>query len=74
MGLSSYPADPESVRLFYDTSKHVVGFLQLERPPEKFVPFVNKMMEGGDAGAALVDIYGFSSAADFASQFDKFRR
>lgn len=71
---SSYPADPESVRYFYDTSKHVVGFLQMERPPEKFVPFVKALMDGTDTPAALSDVYGFAGADDFARAFDKFRR
>lgn len=72
--MTSYPADPNAVRYFYDTSKHVVGFLQLERPPEKFVPFVNALMQGADAAGALTDVYGFVGAADFADQFEKFRR
>lgn len=71
---SSYPSDTESVRYFYDTSKHVVGFLQMERPPEKFVPFVKALMDGADTATALSDVYGFAGADDFARAFDKFRR
>lgn len=71
---SSYPADTESVRYFYDTSKHVVGFLQMERPPEKFVPFVKALMDGADTTTALSEVYGFAGAEDFARAFDKFRR
>lgn len=71
---ASYPADTESVRAFYDTSKHVVGFLQMERPPEKFVPFVKALMDGADTATALSDVYGFAGADDFARAFDKFRR
>ena len=69
---SSYPSDTESVRYFYDTSKHVVGFLQMERPPEKFVPFVKALMDGADTATALSDVYGFAGADDFARAFDKF--
>lgn len=74
LDMTSYPADPDSVRYFYDTSKHVVGFLQLERPPEKFVPFVKALMQDADAAGVLGEVYGFAGAADFAAQFEKFRR
>lgn len=74
VGMSSYPADTRSVRLFYDSSKHVVGFLQIERPPEKFVPFVKALMEGADTASAVSDVYGFAGLEDFAQAFEKFRR
>jgi hypothetical protein len=70
----SYPADPKAVPAFYAVSKHLVGFLQLKQPPEKFVPFVRAMAGGATVESGLTEVYAFADLQDFAKQFDKFCR
>jgi hypothetical protein len=71
---TSYPANPTAVHAFYETSKFLVGFLQLQYPPEKFEPFLAAMAGGTPVAQALYDHYGIESVPAFAAAFQKFIR
>lgn len=74
MAMSTYPADPLAVRAFYETSKFLVGYMQLNYPPEKFEPFLADMASGAEAEASLQKHYGVPSLAEFSKAFQKFVR
>lgn len=74
LAATAYPTDTRKVHEFYSTAKHVVGFLQLEHPPERFLPFLQDLAGGADVGSALRDRYGYATTAEFASRFARFRR
>jgi len=72
--MTAYPADQQAVRPFYDTSKFLVGFLQLNYPPEKFEPFLAEMTQGGSVDEALRKHYGFQTVGELDAAFRKFIR
>lgn len=74
LAATAYPADTKKVHEFYSTAKHVVAFLQLEMPADRFLPFLQDLARGGEAEAALRDRYGFAGVADLSGRFEKFRR
>ena len=71
---AGYPADPAAVHAFYETSKFLVGFLQLQYPPEKFEPFLAAMAGGAPVEQALQEHYGIGSVGEFDAAFRKFIR
>jgi len=72
--MSAYPEDPTEVHSFYQTSKFLVGFLQLSFPPDKFEPFLSEMANGGEIVSALQKHYAISSLEEFDTSFKKFVR
>ncbi|HMP90440.1 MAG TPA: hypothetical protein PJ991_09570 [Kiritimatiellia bacterium] len=72
--MSVYPTDLREVRAFYDTSKFLVGFLQLNFPDNKFEPFLAEMTTGVSVEDALKRHYGFNSIAEFEAAFRRFAR
>ena len=74
LAATAYPADTKKVHEFYSTAKHVVAFLQLEMPPDRFLPFLQDLAKGGEVEAALRDRYGVAGVAEFGERFEKFRR
>jgi len=70
----SYPADPRAVSVFYQTSKFLVGYLQLNYPQEKFEPFLTDVIYGASTEEALQKHYGIQSVAELNSGFQKFVR
>jgi len=74
MSASSYPVDPLAVSAFYQTSKFLVGYLQLNYPQEKFAPFLTDVIHGSTTEAALQKHYEIQSIADLNSGFLKFIR
>lgn len=74
MSAVTYPADRQAVSSFYQTSKFLVGFLQLQYPQEQFEPFLADMVKGTPTDVALMRHYGISSVADFNTSFQKFVR
>lgn len=70
---TAYPEDPRQVSIFYQTAKHLVGYLQLEQPPEKFAPFLLALARGEALPSALSSHYGLS-VEEWIERFDKFRR
>lgn len=74
LAMSTYPADPLAVSAFYQTSKFLVGYLQLNYPPEKFEPFLSEMANGGDVASALQKHYDIASLEEFSKAFQKFVR
>ncbi len=71
---TDYPSDTKKVSLFYRTSKFMVGFLLLDRPPERFVPFLNKLLGGVDSIPALCEIYEFTDQAALEKAFRAFSK
>ncbi len=69
----SYPRDARKVDEFYQQSKYLVGFLQLEKP-EAFASFVADLAAGGALDTALTRHYGFLNDAEFEKAFWKFAR
>ncbi len=72
LAATMYPANVEAVDSFYRTSKYLVAFLLLERPADRFVPFLNAMMNGADIPSAMATQYGFSSLDALEREFKKF--
>lgn len=72
--MTAYPDDPNNVPAFYQTSKFLVGFLQLNYPPESFEPFLSEMAGGGEVTPALQKHYGIASLNEFVTSFEKFAR
>lgn len=74
LGATAYPAERKKVHEFYHTSKHLVGYLQLEKSPEAFLPFARDLAGGAEVGDTLKSRYSFAGVEDLAAQFEKFRR
>lgn len=69
----AYPQPAEAVHLFYETSKALVGFLQLGAgKPDAFVPYLNDIASGMNPNAALEKHYGYASVAALEKDFAKF--
>jgi len=71
---STYPLDPRDISAFYQTSKFLVGYLQLNYPQEKFEPFLTEMLQGASTESALQKHYGIQSIAELNKAFQKFIR
>jgi hypothetical protein len=72
--MTAYPADQQAIHSFYETSKFLVGYLQLNYPPEKFGTFISDMAGGSGLELALQKNYGINSIVDLESAFRKFIR
>ncbi|HMO49921.1 MAG TPA: hypothetical protein PKE26_05650 [Kiritimatiellia bacterium] len=72
--MPSYPLDRRAVQVFYETSKFLVGFLQLQYPQEKFEPFIADLAAGKPVEDALRRHYGLQSVAELETAFKKFVR
>ena len=72
--MNAYPDDQRAVRPFYETSKFLVGFLQLNFPGEKFEPFLADMTKAMPVDEAFRKHYGFNSVADLDAAFRRFIR
>jgi hypothetical protein len=70
----AYPQDTASVQVFYQTAKYMVGWLRLDRPADRFVPFVNELCAGQDVLTAFASRYGLDSLAAIEAEFLKFAR
>lgn len=73
MKARAYPADPRAVQDFYQVSKHLVGFLQLQKP-DAFGPFLRDIAAGGSIETALARHYDFADLVAFEKSFWKFAR
>lgn len=71
---SDYPADPEAVRAYYETSKYLVGFLQIRYPEETFEPFLHDIVRGMSTLDALRTHYGINSIEQLSAEFRTFSR
>ncbi len=72
--MTSYPSDPRAVQSFYETSKCLVGFLQLNYPPAAFEPFLASMAAGANITESLNKHFGITTPAELKSEFKKFVR
>jgi len=73
--LSGYPENRDQVRLFYRTSRHVVGMLMLRENMPTFVRFLQGItVEGRPFTEPLASVYGINSLEEFQSEFDAFLR
>lgn len=70
---TAYPQDTASVLAFYKTAKYVVGWLRLDYPADRFVPFVETVSKSGYL-AAFQEHYGLNSLEDVRVSFLKFAR
>lgn len=73
LAAKEYPADREAIHKFYQTSKHLVAYLQLEQPSEKFTPFLLATARGVPVESALQEHYGLT-VEELIEQFQKYRR
>ena len=71
-----YPAEPAEVARLYATSAKLVRYLFNKYPRELFPKFVDRVLDGQPAAAALLEIYGkeFSDMAEFEKRFSRFIR
>lgn len=74
LGATDYPADPRDVADFYATAKHLVGFLRLRFPAEKWNAFFAGMLEGRSGPDALLAAYGWADMAELEKEFARFGR
>ena len=72
LSAEGYPAGPHMVRSFYDTSSYLVAFFMLEKPQEKFLPFITDMAGGMRPEQALQTHYDIYGVAGLEEQFGKF--
>ncbi len=70
----TYPAAAGDIRLFYDTSQFLVGFLLIRYPREMWETFLQKVIAGDDALRALLEIYGWDDVAALERDFSRFAR
>ena len=70
--LTSYPASITETRLFYRTSKYMVGFLRLKHTPEAWNRYITAVAGGNDAVASLLEAYGYPDIATLETAFRKF--
>ena len=70
---TEYPATIKDVRQFYELSKYMVGFLQLEKPGA-FAPFLRAVGDGKPVSEALRAQYQFPDEAALEKEFWKFAR
>ncbi|MDR0993941.1 MAG: hypothetical protein LBN38_05180 [Verrucomicrobiota bacterium] len=66
--------DIEAVRVFYDTSKYLVGYLRLKHSPENWDAFFARVTYGEEAWAALLSTYGWADIEALEKDFRKFIR
>ena len=69
---TAYPADPEMVRRFYETSKYMVGFLLLDQDRAKCIPFMEELLKGADVMDAFSRHYGFENPEAVEKGFRRF--
>ena len=72
LAAEGYPQSVHAVRSFYDTSRYLVGFFMLEKPPEKFLPFVTDIAGGAVPAQALEAHYGIDGVPALEQEFAKF--
>ena len=72
LSAEGYPASVHAVRSFYDTGRYLVAFFMLEKPPEKFLPFITDLSGGMLPEQALQTHYDIYGVAGLEEQFGKF--
>jgi hypothetical protein len=58
IGVSRYPEDAVDITLLYDTGTKFVRYLFTKYPAGLFPKFVDRLLDGAPAHAALVEVYG----------------
>ena len=71
---TDYPADPAEVARFYATSKHLVGYLLLKQPRDRWDAFFGRAAAGEPALPALLETYGWADVAAAEKDFARFAR
>jgi Peptidase MA superfamily len=71
IAISDYPADRSSVAQLYDTGTKFVHYLFTKYPAQLFPQFVDRLLTGESATAALVNVYGdeFRNLSAFDKRF-----
>lgn len=73
--METYPANPDDVAAYYQSSERLVRFLMQELPANRFSRFIDELLaNGGDFQKALLAVYGdkLTSYDDFAKGYAKF--
>ncbi len=74
LAATAYPAEPDAASRFYATSKHLVGYLLLRQPHDKWADFFSRLLAGESARAALLETYGWADIAALEKEFARFAR
>lgn len=71
-----YPTNPQQVTQLYETSEKFVRYLFNNYPKQLFPAFVERVLAGEPAAAALASVYGqeFNDMAAFERKFARFTR
>jgi hypothetical protein len=75
-GMVQYPSDRAKVVQLYRTSEKLVRFIMTEFPKERFVKFVEQVLNGAPLQQAVLNVYG-DRVPDFATfkvRYDKFQK
>lgn len=73
--MRGYPQDREDVSRYYETSRHLVGMLMLEKGMEEFVRFLQLItVEGRPPMEAITTVYGYEDVAALQAAFTRFIR
>ena len=72
VALKQYPVEPKEIALFYTTSKYLVGYLMLKKPPERMNEFVAALTEGCSMEKALCEVYQIGDIKYLVRDFERF--
>lgn len=74
--LQTYPADETSISALYQSSEKFVRFLMNEFPRDRIAKFIDAMLDGRQAEAAVIEVYGdkVKDWSDFTRRYEKFVR
>ena len=72
--MKRYPEDPVAVEQLYESSEKLVRFIMNELPKERFLAFVNRILDGASLQEAVLNVYGdkFKNFDEFEKKYDRF--
>ena len=72
--MTTYPSTPRERDLFYQTSKHLVGFLRLSSSQDHFLSFLKDMIQDPNTQTLIQKHFQVSSIKELEERFLKFTR
>ena len=72
LSLTDYPSQDWQIDSFYETSKYIVGFLLLDKPPTLFTAFMEDMIDDMAPPDAFLKHYGIETLQELEKQFRQF--